>query len=114
MIEAFHTAYKMRNGHRLDAMDVQAVTFRVELVMPTPKFEHEAPQAAKSASRAVERGVIRHLYGQERQALHYERDALAPNDVVEGPAVIHEELSTTFVPLGRTAIVGRLGELVIA
>jgi N-methylhydantoinase A len=33
--------------------------------------------------------------------------------VIDGPAVIREAMSTTFVPRGRSACVGSVGELVI-
>jgi N-methylhydantoinase A/oxoprolinase/acetone carboxylase beta subunit len=54
--------------------------------------------------------VLQHLGGDDLDALTYERDALAPGDVIAGPAIIGEETSTTFVPPGRTATVGTYGE----
>jgi N-methylhydantoinase A len=112
MIAAFHEAYQARNGHRFEAMPVQAVTFRVQISPPTPKFNHRR-LGAPSLPQAPAPGVIEHLYGKPTPALHYERSALAAGQAVEGPAVIHEPLSTTFVPLGRTATVGAFGELSI-
>jgi N-methylhydantoinase A len=43
----------------------------------------------------------------------YERDDLRRGDVIEGPAIIMEKLSTTHVCTGQRATVGRYGEIVI-
>ncbi len=54
-----------------------------------------------------------HLYGDDVVCTEYERGALRAGDVVSGPAVIREPMSTTFVPADRTLTTGEFGELVI-
>lgn len=48
-----------------------------------------------------------------QQAHVYDRSSLRAGDVLDGPAVIEEELSTTHVGAGQQATVGAYGELVI-
>ncbi len=52
---------------------------------------------------------------QERpQLAHvYARTSLRAGDVIEGPAIVTEDLSTTHVCAGQAASVGRYGEIVI-
>ncbi len=56
---------------------------------------------------------LAHLYGDDVVCTEYERGALRAGDVVSGPAVIREPMSTTFVPADRTLTTGEFGELVI-
>jgi N-methylhydantoinase A len=42
------------------------------------------------------------------------REELLAGDVVPGPAVVREDLSTTFVPIGRRLVVGDHGEFYIS
>ena len=57
--------------------------------------------------------TLHHLEAEPFQAPEYERAALGLGARVAGPAVIREDLSTTFVWRGQSATVGALGELVI-
>jgi len=55
--------------------------------------------------------ALHHLVEGGLEATTYERDDLAPGDVIDGPAIVGEATSTTFVPPGRTCTVGPYGEL---
>ena len=57
--------------------------------------------------------TLRYLTDTEEQAPVYDRAHLRAGDVVTGPAIIDESLSTTHVGTGQTALVGPYGELVI-
>ena len=48
-----------------------------------------------------------------QQADVYDRAALRAGDVLDGPAIVNEGLSTTHVGAGQRATVGRFGELII-
>jgi N-methylhydantoinase A len=110
MIDAFHEAYERRNGNRFEWLPVEGVTYRVQIVVDSDKVEYPPLAPREGELRASGRVVLQHLEAGDVEALTYARDALAPGDVIAGPGIITEETSTTFVPPGRTATVGRFGE----
>jgi N-methylhydantoinase A len=114
MSEAFHTRYEQRNGHRFEAFPVEGVTYRVQVAVPSDKVLFEE-LGTRSGGHPAQRGEARvsHLYEQEVVAPCYERDELLAGDVLQGPAVVWEPTSTTFVPKDRRAVVGKYGELVV-
>jgi N-methylhydantoinase A len=57
--------------------------------------------------------TLSYIYGEEVTAREYDRAMLQSGDVIEGPAIIREELSTTQVCPGQRATVGQYGEIVI-
>jgi N-methylhydantoinase A len=111
MVDAFHAEYERRNGTRFDWLPVEGVTYRVQIVVDSDKVEYQPLPARDGALRASGMVVLQHLEAGDVEARTYERDALAPGDVVDGPAIVGEETSTTFVPSGRVARVGAFGEL---
>ncbi len=115
MIASFHDAYERRSGIRFDQLPVQGVTYRLSAIVPTDKVDYVRPGVRGSDERLVPSGVItlRHLEDEDLSAHEYERDTLRLHDVIQGPAVIREPLSTTFVGPGQVARVGSVGELVI-
>ncbi|HZZ45923.1 MAG TPA: hydantoinase/oxoprolinase family protein [Pseudonocardia sp.] len=115
MIANFHDGYEQRSGNRFEGMPVQGVTYRLTAVVPTPKVAYPEPPRRPDgeALRPVGSIVIRHLEDTDLEAHEFERADLRRDDVIEGPAVIREPMSTTFVPPGLTARVGVLGEIVI-
>lgn len=116
MISTFHETYEARSGNRFEFIPVQGVTFRVRAVLDTPKVTYpELPERGDEPLTPVGTVVLRYLAeGDEgEQADVYDRDALRAGDVLDGPAIIHEALSTTHVSSGQRATVGRYGELII-
>ncbi|MCA8386798.1 hydantoinase/oxoprolinase family protein [Burkholderia multivorans] len=121
MIAAFHRSYEMRSGNRFESFPVQGVTFRVRAVLETPKVAYpELPARGAEPLRPSGRTTLRYLgdlsdaSGEGRQdADVYRRDALRRGDVIDGPAVINEGLSTTHIGARQYATVGRFGEMLI-
>ena len=123
MIANFHDAYERRYGNRFPAMPVQGVTYRVQLVVPIDKLEYGelAPAAAALAASPApaptptptRRVELHHLGPEPILAPEYERETLLPGTRLDGPAIIREGLSTTFVCPGQVATIGRLGEIAI-
>ncbi|MBN9742719.1 5-oxoprolinase [Amycolatopsis sp. A1MSW2902] len=115
MIATFHDRYELRSGNRFEGMPVQGVTYRLTAVVPTAKVEYLPPprRAGGDVLRPVGSITLRYLEEQDVEAAEYERADLALDDVITGPAVIREPLSTTFVAPGQTARVGSVGEIVI-
>ncbi|MBO9578563.1 MAG: hydantoinase/oxoprolinase family protein [Microbacteriaceae bacterium] len=111
---AFHDAYEARNGNRFDAFPVEGVTYRVEIVVPAEKVEYElAPETAPFPAAPEGALTLSYVAAEPVQAEWFRRESLATGATVTGPAVIREQLSTTYIPPGQQALVGRAGEIVI-
>lgn len=112
MIESFHETYLERSGNRFDFIPVQAATFRVQAVVPTEKVEYPVlPSRTSGTPTAIGSTIIKYLTPEDIKAQVYERTELLSGDVIEGPAIIREALSTTFVVPNQQATVGKYGEL---
>lgn len=115
LIATFHETYKGRWGDSFPSLPVQSVTFRVEVIIPSPKVEY--PKLAKSDGKALvpsRRVSIRYLQQQPIDAGEYDRALLKAGALIDGPAVIREAMSTTFVLHGQIVRVGDYGELHIS
>ncbi|HKE80549.1 MAG TPA: hydantoinase/oxoprolinase family protein [Solirubrobacteraceae bacterium] len=112
LIDRFHEAYERRYGNRFPYVPVQGVTYRVQLVVPADKIEH-APRDGSGEAPPARTIELRYLDDEPLLAAEYERERLPVGTAVEGPAVIREALSTTFVMPGQVATIGRFGEIVI-
>lgn len=115
MVANFHDGYEKRSGIRFDSLPVLGATYRLTAVVPTSKVEYARPQRRPAGEQLQPTGsvTLRHLEDQDIVAPEYDREALMLDDIVEGPAVIREPLSTTFVGPGQSARVGAVGEIVI-
>ncbi|MCP5199500.1 MAG: hydantoinase/oxoprolinase family protein [Gammaproteobacteria bacterium] len=114
MVARFHDTYARRTGNRFEQVPVQAVTFRVRAAVGVDRAEFAAlPARTRGAPTAARRVTLEHLAGGPWLAGEYERADLAAGDVIAGPAVVREALSTTYLPPGHRLTVGSLGELVI-
>lgn len=114
MIENFHVAYKARNGNRFDAIPVQGVTYRLRAVAQTDKVEYSVlPERSAAALRPVGTSVLRYVSDAEELAQIYDREQLCAGDEINGPAIVREALSTTYITQNQTGVVGRYGEIVI-
>ncbi len=122
MVSAFHDTYEARSGNRFEAMPVEGVTFRVRAILDTPKVEYVrlATRSAQDGPLAPIRTVTLRYLGDldadgvgAQQAHVYDRATLRAGDLLDGPAVVEEGLSTTHVGAGQQAVVGAYGELVI-
>jgi N-methylhydantoinase A len=115
IISNFHSEYEQRNGNRFETIPVEGVIYRVQVIVPSRKVEFRPlPHLVHNDERVnAQSTVIRHLYTSDVVATACDRSQLIRGDVVDGPAIIREENSTTFVPHGRTALVGEYGELLV-
>jgi N-methylhydantoinase A len=113
MTASFHDTYVERSGNRFEFVPVQAVTFRVQAVIDSPKVEYpRLPERAAEEPVPVKRSrPILYLRADPVTAEEYDRGDLMAGDQISGPAVIREPTSTTFVVPNQTATVGPYGEL---
>lgn len=114
MIRSFHDEYERRWGNRFERFPVQGVTYRVQLTMPTPHLDYEELGDRNTGEMAAPSAwtELRYLSTGQRAAV-FLRPELRLGDVIMGPALIREDLSTTHVTDGQVAVVGRFGELAI-
>lgn len=115
MVANFHQAYEQRFGTRFEYFPIQAITYRVELVVASDKVTYpELPERTAGTELTVKRQTLRHLYGGDAEVAVVERAELLRGDQLAGPAIVREETSTTFVPAGRNLTVGTYGELYVS
>ncbi len=114
IIETFHRIYKQRYGGQFEGFPVQAITYRVQITVPTDKVAYPAlGTAAGKTPPAIGTVELQHLDGGPAAARIYRREDLLAGHVIQGPAIIREGLSTTHVCAGQKTTVGGWGELVI-
>jgi N-methylhydantoinase A len=114
VVTSFHDEYERRFGQRFADLPVQGVTYRVELIIEAPKYDH--PELAPGAGQELEPSRIVELMGPAGAPLAaglYQRDTLAAGDRLTGPAVVREALSTTVVMPGQVARIGSRGEIIV-
>lgn len=105
--ELYGRAYEKAYGLRLDE-PTEIVNWKVEAVGPTPSIaEGHSGTAAGGADRALK--GTRQAYDPVRGSLAewpvYDRYALAPGAVVQGPALIEEHESTCVIGAGSSVAV---------
>lgn len=114
MIKNFHDAYAARNGNRFEAIPVQGVTYRVRAVVKTAKVSYPPLKTRGSETlKPVGSSVLRYVSDQEEIAQIYRREDLCAGDVVMGPAIVREALSTTYITRNQLGTVGGYGEITI-
>ena len=106
-IKQFHIAHKKRYGHRLD-FEIELVTIRLRLRGPAISPELSTPA---DVSADAPRSVIMH--GIEEPVKVCARDSLGIDDVLQGPALITETVSTTWLAPGWQAIRHESGGLLL-
>jgi N-methylhydantoinase A len=93
---------------------VEGVTYRVELVVPTEKVRYDEPDTHEPHdARSRDTVDLQYVEGDAARAARYVREELRAGARMIGPAVVTEELSTTYVPAGQVATIGAHGEIVI-
>ena len=103
---AFHELHDSQYGHRMD-IDVELVNLRLRLLGEKPSFEMPEWRPAVEAEENF--AVVHGVAGPVRVLL---RDALQPGQSIEGPALITETTSTTWVAEGWRTEVDRWGNLI--
>ena len=116
MIANFHDTYEQRTGNRFEAIPVEGVTFRVRAILDTDKVEYPVVPSRTDTDGQLSptrTTVLRYLTDDDQVAPVYNRADLRADDVIDGPAIVDESLSTTHIGAGQIATVGNFGELVI-
>src|SRR6201984_2179493 len=97
---AFGEVYAKRYTALYTGAAIEAISFRVRVVGPTPTLDLHGAEAA-APGRAKRKGVRQAWFGQGFVAAAvYDRYALEPGDRIDGPAIVEEREATTVVPPG--------------
>lgn len=105
---AFHRAHEARFGHALD-LPVELVNVRCGLTAPIPALDLPGPTAVAMAEPRGEASV----HGVASTVPVYARDALPAGQRIQGPALITEAVSTTWIAPGWSCDVDGAGNLVL-
>lgn len=105
--EAFHLAHAGRYGHRLD-LPVELVNVRLAVLGPEPALA--LPELERSEAPPV---PVAHstVVGHAMPVPHFDRATLKAGHRLDGPAILLESVSTTFVDMGWSAEVDPYGNL---
>lgn len=106
-VAAFHALHEARYGHRL-SQPVELVNLRASLEAPVEPPALQGPAVSSAATPRAAR-----LWGIEGPVAIWSREGLTPGQCVEGPALVTETVSTTFVAPGWQARVDALGNLML-
>lgn len=111
--EAFHRAHRRRFGYRRDdfPVDLVAVRVRASARRPRPRFHPEEPGPERPAPVQATHPLWHG--GGWLEARHYDRAALRPGHLLQGPALVLQYDCTTVLPPGWHGRVDIWGNLVL-
>ena len=110
--QAFHDAHEALYGFSRRGSPLEIVTVRVKLtaqVSPLPDLPEltiQGPGGVLSERRLT-------YHDEEVQAYIFDRDLLPPGTTLNGPALVLERTSTTFLPPGSRAVIDAYGNLFV-
>lgn len=107
---AFHDEHERRYGHRLD-MQVEWVNLRVSASAPVPELVLPPLPAATADPVAA---AYQRVVGEDSPVPVYQREALCAGQRFAGPAIVSEDVATTFIDRGWFAEVDEAGNLLLA
>ena len=107
-IEAFHHAHQQRYGHQLD-LPVELVSVRVRLQAEAMQvsLNRDTPNTTASVEKV-------RVYGVDEPVVVYQREQLREGHMIEGPALITEKVSTTWIEQGWQASLHPSGSLLLS
>ncbi|MBT8126268.1 MAG: hydantoinase/oxoprolinase family protein [Gammaproteobacteria bacterium] len=104
---AFHELHESQYGHRM-AIEVELVNLRLRLAGDKPAFDLPEWRATAQAQQRMTT-----VYGFDQPVPILARDALKVDQIIDGPALITETTSTTWIDQGWQARVDRWGNLLL-
>jgi len=103
-LEAFHQRHQALYGHRLE-LPVELVTLRAKVQGPSLRIPLRAETKTGAESRRAR------VHGCDAEVAVLPRDGLRPGDTLNGPALITETVSTTWLAAGWSCRVHDSGSL---
>jgi N-methylhydantoinase A len=110
----FERLYRLIYGLTIPGMDAEAVTWSVTVSSPPRKVARAgSPPEERAAKPRTTRETFDPVLGKATATPLYWRFDLAPGSVVEGPAIIAEDETSTVVGANFRAVVNALGYIVL-
>lgn len=106
--EAFHERHRERYGHRME-LPVELVNLRMAVRGPVLPVELEKLPAGAPCAPVGRVDAV----GEETPVAHYERGRLLPGHRFRGPAIVTEQVATTWLAGGWECRVDELGNLLL-
>ena len=110
--EAYTAEHERLYGYRRPERALEIVAARVEVVARSPQAASPDEVAASRRPPCEAKGSVWFNAVEHRTAI-YDRAALLPGHLIEGPAVIHESTSTTVIDPGWQGRILAGGELLL-
>jgi 5-oxoprolinase (ATP-hydrolysing) len=114
MAEQFETLHRQRYGFVMPEKALIIDTAAVEVVGVSEDTIGECPVDASGGSEAQALATVEtHMAGAAHATPVYDREALTPGAVIDGPAIIREAVATTIVEPGWRASMSERADLVL-
>ncbi|MEH7201483.1 hydantoinase/oxoprolinase family protein [Bacillus safensis] len=114
LIEAFHKLHQRQYGHRDDQAKIEFTHLRVRVIGETPPLPFSSVH--ESSGQSLKPNEYRRIFIEEKEyeASVYNRDTLSVGSIVNGPAVIEQDDTTTLILPNWTGSIDPSGNLVIS
>jgi len=105
---AYHRLHEIRYGHAMRELAVELVNIRVQLQGPEPEIPISFVGGEEDGSMASVQ-----LYAIEEEVRVYMRSQLSVGQQIQGPALVTEKISSSFIASGWCCTVHSSGSLVL-
>jgi len=109
VITVFHDAHEQRYGHRLE-QPVELVNIRLGLRAPNKPLKLADIDVQNTVNSAEKTTTV---YGMKNRVPVWSRGMLVKGQIVNGPALITEQVSTTWLAPGWQCEVHKTGSLIL-
>lgn len=114
LAETFETAYRALFGRTIPGLGIEVLSWTLRLSDQPPAARRCPPSPATRAARAQSRrDIFDAMQGRFIDVPVYWRAELAPGEIVEGPAVIAEDETSTLITGAFTAQINGLGYIAL-
>ncbi|MFJ5965690.1 hydantoinase/oxoprolinase family protein [Bacillus sp. NPDC093026] len=114
LIEAFHELHNRQYGHRDDQAKIEFTHLRVRIIGETPPLPFSSID--ESSGQSLKPNQYRPIFIEEKEyeAVIYKRSALKIGSIVNGPAIVEQDDTTTLILPNWIGEVDLSGNLVIS
>ncbi|MBU8655918.1 hydantoinase/oxoprolinase family protein [Bacillus pumilus] len=114
LVEAFHKLHQRQYGHRDDQANIEFTHLRVRVIGETPPLP--LTHAHESSGQFLKPHEFRRIFIEEKEyeAAIYHRNTLSVGSVMNGPAIIEQDDTTTLILPNWAGSIDPSGNLVIS